>query len=177
LDCHSSIAFGVGYIIGTKSGFNVAPIQKSISGKAIWKISNPQQVSPNLWSFSNVKIKDEDGDVALVLSITHAIANDVQDYITHCLPDISRIIICHPESGVGSNAISDGEHAYNLVIQLVHWLRQNRNIQKNRLRCIFLTRHQMGLCSYLVNILRFLEQFGFMNMISITQLEMIINLP
>jgi hypothetical protein len=131
LDCHLSIAFGAGYFIGTKSGFTVAPIQKSFSGQAIWKVGDSQPTTPDLWIFSDNKI-NEAGDIVLAISITHDIADDVQDYVARCLPGVSRIIVCQPKSGVGGNAIPNGEHAYCLINQLVGWIKQNRSVRERQ---------------------------------------------
>ena len=132
LDCHLSIAFGAGYALGTKSGFEIAPVQKTFSGLSVWQINKMAQPLSNLWSFTDLKISNTGSDIGLAISITHDIATDVRDYIEHCLPEIGQLIACHPQAGVSSSAISDGDHAYNFAIQLVQWLRQNRNSKEKQ---------------------------------------------
>jgi hypothetical protein len=132
LDCHLSIAFAAGYFIGTKSGFEVAPVQKTLQGKKIWRINNITRSVSNLWVFSEKKTREENGDVALFISITHPIENDVHDYIKTSLSNITREITCSLQSGSNNNAISDGQHAFQLAVDLVQWLRQNRSPEEKQ---------------------------------------------
>lgn len=71
-------------------------------------------------------------DVGLVISVTHAIADDVREHVNHFRPSIHRIIACELLAGIGGKVIEDGEHAYGLVQQLVQWLKQNRDKEEKR---------------------------------------------
>lgn len=132
LDCHSSIAFGAGYLIGTKSGFEVAPVQKTVGGLSIWRTNRAHKSLPDLWSIGDYRMNELESDVGLVISITHQIADDVREYINCSLPGIRRIIVCQLSAGTGGQAIENGDYAYNLAQQLVQWLKQNRNTQEKQ---------------------------------------------
>lgn len=126
LDCHASIAFAAGYLIGTKSGYEVAPVQKTNSGQIIWRTNSMSKSSPNFWSIVDAEVGKQDGDIGLAISITHPIEDDVREYISCTLPNISRIIFCQPMTGTGNKTIEDGEHAASMVQQLIQWLQQHR---------------------------------------------------
>jgi hypothetical protein len=132
LDCHSSIAFGTGYLLGTKSGFEVAPVQKTTAGEAVWRTKSMLKPVPDLWSFEDYKLKRAGSDVGLVISITHAIGDDVREYVDFSLPSVGRIIVCELLAGAGGKIIEDGEHAYSLAQQLVQWLKQHRDMDEKR---------------------------------------------
>jgi hypothetical protein len=133
LDCHASVAFGAGYVVGQKSGFAIAPIQKTVSGQNIWKITSSPSSLSNMWSVGDCKIGDEGKDIGLSISITHSIAKYVQEYIKHSLPNICRIIDFHLLSGIGGKAIENGEQAYCLAQQVVQWLKENRTSQEKQM--------------------------------------------
>ena len=126
LDCHASIAFAAGYMIGTKSGFEVAPVQKTISGQSIWRTKGISKSLPDLWSITDHRVSERDDEIGIAISITHSIAADVAEYVNRSLPSISRIVAFQLLMGISSNAIEDGEHAYILVQQIIQWLNQNR---------------------------------------------------
>lgn len=132
LDCHSSIAFGAGYLLGTKSGFEVAPVQKTVAGEAVWRTTGVIKSLPDLWSFKEYQIKGVGNDIGLVLNVTHAISDDVLEYVNVSLPSIHRIFVCELVAGTGGKVIQDGEHAYGLVQQLMQWLKQNRGKAKQQ---------------------------------------------
>jgi hypothetical protein len=133
LDCHSSIAFGAGYLIGTKSGFEVAPIQKTVSGQSVWRTKSMSNSLPDMWSITDYKIREDASDIGVSIGITHSIADEVREYIYRSLPGINRIFECQLLAGVSGKAIEDGDHAYSLVQQLVQWLKKNRNNQEKQL--------------------------------------------
>ena len=133
LDCHSSIAFGAGYLIGAKSGFEVVPVQKTVSGQSVWRTKSVPKLLPDMWSITDYRISEQESDIGLAISITHFIADDVREYINRSLPYIHRIIECQLLAGASGKGIEDGDHAYNLVQQLVQWLKKNRNNQEKQL--------------------------------------------
>jgi len=132
LDCHSTIAFGAGYLIGTKSGFEVAPVQKTVSGQSIWRTKSTPKSIPDMWSITDYRISEQESDIGLAISITHSIPDDVRECINRSLPHIHRIIECQLLTGISGKGIEDGDHAYNLVQQLVQWLKKNRNNQEKQ---------------------------------------------
>lgn len=133
LDCHSSIAFGAGYLVGTKSGFEVAPVQKTVSGQSVWRTKSASKSLSEMWSFTDYKIREATSDIGISIGITHSIADEVREYIHRSLPGINRIFECQLLAGVGGKAIEDGDHAYNLAQQLVQWLKKNCNNQEKQL--------------------------------------------
>ena len=132
LDCHSSIAFGAGYLLGTKSGFEVAPVQKTVVGEAVWRTTAVLKPLPDFWSFKEYKTEGVGSDIGLVINVTHSINEDVREYVNVALPSIHRIIVCELFAGTGGKVVQDGEHAYILVQQLMRWLKQNRGSEKKQ---------------------------------------------
>jgi len=115
LDAHFSIAFACGHMLGTKSGADVAPVQRGSRGVMIWRRDDTvRQDRPHLKWASEV-LNPSGGDVALALSISHPIAEDVREFIrTNQIP-VGRLIHGTLDVGPGIDRIVDGNHAWQLA--------------------------------------------------------------
>lgn len=128
LDAHSSIAFTVGYCLDTKSGIKAIPIQKTNSGTLVWDtVSGLDDNYYPDWAFDSIpKGPDCEGDVALVISVTHDIIEDVKIYIDNYEPNVGRIICCSLPGGTSNSAILDGSHARKLTQSIARMLKTSR---------------------------------------------------
>jgi len=119
LDTHSSIAFAVGYVLDTKCGAHIIPMQRTTNGRVAWDV---QSGSPNErnegWEFSNVVVSEGD-EVAVAVSVTHDALQDVELFVAAYLPRVGRIIHACIAGGPSSSAMKDGSHAFSLAQQLV----------------------------------------------------------
>jgi hypothetical protein len=127
LEAHCSIAFAAGYLLDSKSGVNVVPVQK-FGGRSVWTIDNSvNEPSQELWSFWSRSVESDSNDVTLAISLTHNVLADVEIYMSKELKGVGRILHAEIASGVSSTAVRDGGHALQLVQQLVTHLRQGRS--------------------------------------------------
>ena len=54
LDTHTSVAMVVGFLLDTKAGVDISPMQKTIHGKAIWSPTSNQSGLPNPgWTYTD----------------------------------------------------------------------------------------------------------------------------
>lgn len=81
LDTHASIAFAAGYCLDSKSGADVVPVQRVRSGREVWK-PQPSTISINDsgWSCTDYDSPSECCDVAVAISVTHDVLDDVREF-------------------------------------------------------------------------------------------------
>lgn len=122
LDTHSSIAFLCGYILDSKSGINVAPIQKH-NGKIVWK-PNFNRTSENYpkWVTQEQIINEQANDLVITLDIRHNISQHVEYYIQTTNLSVHRFINCCLPNGPSANAIKDGTHAWYLADTIANYI-------------------------------------------------------
>ncbi|MCP3033453.1 SAVED domain-containing protein [Halobacillus sp. A1] len=116
LDTHSSVAFTTGFFLDPKSGVNVVPIQKGLSGREVWRSNS--KVSKEQYTFWEVEqeIIDENGnDIVIVIEMTHPAIDDVEEYISSNNLSAKSIIRFHFEDGPSFSSIQDGIHARYLA--------------------------------------------------------------
>lgn len=123
----SSIAFATGYCLPPKSGIDAAPVQPTTSGRKIWRPD--LQADPSSftsWQFTEERIHAEGGAVALAISATKPVQNDVRHYVTTALPEVGRVL-CYTLPPIPSDtAVHDGTHAKFLAQYLEAHLRAQR---------------------------------------------------
>lgn len=139
LDTHSAVAFTAGYCLDSKCGADVAPVQRTRSGRVAWRASTNIASQPAaLWSSEEHVCNSEGNEVALAIGITHDILPDVNEYVQKSLPGVRRIIICRPQTAAGSTAIRDGTHALHMAQQLSALVKRERTAdEKENLLHIF----------------------------------------
>ncbi|UJS16662.1 MAG: SAVED domain-containing protein [Candidatus Jettenia sp.] len=114
LDCHSSLAFLAGYELDQKSGANVYPIQKGIKTVA-WKPSGDRFLDGWKWKKEVIQLNSESSDIALAISVTHDIFDDVENYLTSHKVQVRSIVKLRPESNLGASSITGANHAVCLA--------------------------------------------------------------
>jgi hypothetical protein len=130
LDAHTSIAFAAGYCLDSKSGADVMPVQRTRSGKALWRPQSGAARDLPLWSYQEHSCTTGRTDVALAISVTHDVLNDVKLYVTRALSSVGRIIACTVLPQPTSTAVQDGTHALLLAQELSSLIRRKRSVEE-----------------------------------------------
>jgi hypothetical protein len=126
LETHTSIAFTTGYILGSKVGASINPVQKIQRGRELWSATEKHQSANQLcWQFSVESNPRGDG-IIVAVSVTHDVVRDVQEYINQhgIVPELVLNSRINPEPG--RTAMVDGAQAFTSAQQLTTWIRQNR---------------------------------------------------
>ncbi len=136
LDTHNSISFATGYEIPAKAGVNIFPMQTTKEGRVFWEPNHSSKISSDeLWNVNHKVINDDENanDVALAVSVSRVVLQDVELYAEENLPSLGKIIDCKVNPNPGQTAIKDADHGFQLVEQLVNIL-SNRNINERNAR-------------------------------------------
>jgi hypothetical protein len=124
LDTHASIAFASGYCLGSKSGADITILQRTRSGKEVWRThSATNNRNYAGWSVADVDCHSEGHEVAVSISVTHDVVGDVRDYVERALPEVHRIIACSVAPKPGPGSLVDGNHALMLAEDLASLLK------------------------------------------------------
>lgn len=116
LDCHLSIAFQAGYVLGPKSGLQIIPAQATRkSGFELWPMADGRKSS--LWKVNGESFKASE-EVVVGISVTNPIENHLLPYLESAnLHKLPRLML-EPVGGCGPQAISNGDHAWYLGDEL-----------------------------------------------------------
>lgn len=131
LETHLSIAFVAGYLLDSKSGIEIYPMQKT-RGKKDWAPEKDYTEDYSKIEDETIVLSDEPKDIALVLGITYNILDNVQNYIENSEIEVSKIINCNVEGNIGHDVIIDGTHAIELANSVSCVLNEKRTIEEKR---------------------------------------------
>jgi hypothetical protein len=84
-------------------------------GRIFWLTDKDDNKDYPDWYTSGEELREENLDVALVLSVTHDIYDDVKYYISKEEINVSRIINCQINGSQSSSSVVDGYHAKMLA--------------------------------------------------------------
>lgn len=116
LETHSSIAFMAGHILDTKSGISVFPVQKSYSGRELWRANTFHIINYPRLKVEHIPYMPGCFDTALIINFSHEICKDVEYYIKESSLPIGKIINCSLEGNGGMYfPIQSGTHAMELA--------------------------------------------------------------
>jgi hypothetical protein len=122
LDTHGAIAFAAGYYADSKGRSNIVPVQCGIERmREIWPPTGDLPADRG-WSIENKKIRDERMEVAVAISITHPVTEDVVDFVGRELTQIGEVISFDVKPNPGRTSIAGGGHAYKLAEELAQRL-------------------------------------------------------
>ncbi|MBI4525146.1 MAG: SAVED domain-containing protein [Deltaproteobacteria bacterium] len=125
LPTHGSIAFAAGYYLDSKSGVNMVPIQPTFRGRIIWRPAQSMTSGNSKWQSESIPVAADGNQLAVAVSITHRIADDVIHYLKRALPFVGRVL--HFKLPVtGYSSIQDGTHGFCLANQLISEIRAQR---------------------------------------------------
>jgi hypothetical protein len=124
LDAHASIAFAAGYCLESKSGADIVPVQRARTGMQVWR-PDPDAAgsTPADWSYFDNEIQTEGHDVAVALSVTHDVLEDVKDFVGRELPQVCRIMAFGVEPRPSPASVRDATHALALAQELARRLK------------------------------------------------------
>lgn len=116
LECHLTLAYLAGTQLPTKCGLSVAPVQKGPRGRQAWR---PDETTDSLPGWSQSRIDDANGsaDVVAVLSVTHAIGEDVLNYCQRVGLRPAAFLELIPGNGIGPSSILGPDHARKLAVE------------------------------------------------------------
>lgn len=118
LDAHITLAFATGSVLNIKSGRNVEIEQRTIN-RNVWSADDmPRDPSWPAWSFDLDTLKEDDGDMVVVVCLTHDAGPAVKAHIKASLPQTSLLLIARPTCGVGARSVVCGQHAFDLAESL-----------------------------------------------------------
>ena len=125
LDCHMSIAFYAGYLLDLKSGVRLSPVQKGSSGRSTWRINDEASVEGE-WDMIQEDTEYCVEDVAVCLSVSRNIMDDVRDYVEESGIKVKKIYNFTPMGGAGSRSLLGADNAWSLADKLSNRLRKLR---------------------------------------------------
>lgn len=118
MDTHSSIAFLAGFCLPSKSGIDIIPTQKTLGFKSVWHVRPAKAQSPlppNSWTIESTPMNPGQPEVALALSVTHDVREDVRLYVKNNLQSVGRILELTVVPSPSSTSVRDGTHALMLA--------------------------------------------------------------
>jgi hypothetical protein len=124
LDVHSSIALAAGWILNSKSGVAVSPVQRTRRGKEVWCPEESEKCTGEaLWNASVYESHEEGSDLAIVLDVTHATTNEVLKYVAANVPEIRKVVSLTACQGVGAASVKHADHALQMAREAVRLAR------------------------------------------------------
>ena len=125
LSAHSSIAFAAGYELEPKSGVQISLVQNTAGGRQVWDIpQEPTTPRESLWNLSEVDVNSGSDGLGIVLSVTHDARGEALRYVQEHVRELGLMLVFTIQPGVGSNAVTDGTHAWNLAEEVVRIIRE-----------------------------------------------------
>ncbi|MGP8190811.1 MAG: HNH endonuclease [Methanobacterium sp.] len=179
LETHLSIAFIAGYLLDSKSGIEIYPMQKT-RGKRDWSPIKDYSDDYADLKCNVTELSEESKNVALVLGITHNILKDVEEYIKNSEIEVSKIINCNVGDDISHDAIVDGTHAIELVNKISSIIGDGRDIREKRNKLHIFAACPVALIFYLGQLSRFfgkivLYEFDSKDFVYLPSFELPIN--
>lgn len=115
---HTSIAFLAGYLLDSKTGVEIYPMQTTSSGREFWSAKENPDGNYNKLKIYDEIISTETQDIALVLGISRDILTNVKEYIQKQQINVSKIISCTVEGCIGNDCVINGKHAKKLATNI-----------------------------------------------------------
>ena len=122
LDTHGAIAFAAGYYSDSKGRSAFIPMQCGIGRKRELWTPTDATLSDRGWRVENKQMNADGGEVAVAVSITHSVTEDVIDYAVRSLPQIGELMSFEVLPRPGRGSIANGGHAYQLAEELAQLL-------------------------------------------------------
>jgi len=110
---HNTVAFGAGYVLDSKAGVEVYPVQIG-GGRQVWQPLTTAPAEDQLWKTDVIEVGDGP-ELALTISVTHDIAGDVLEHARDHVPEVGRVITLGILPQPSSTAVRDGTHAFQLA--------------------------------------------------------------
>lgn len=130
ISAHYSIAYYLGLLLNSKSGKKAYINQRSVGGINSWK--SWAEESDNMYKLLDVETIEldmESNNIAICISATMLIHNDVKEYIEANGIRVKKIINFSFGDYSGNSSVANGEHAWKLAQQVKSVL-NSRNISE-----------------------------------------------
>lgn len=114
LDSHSSIAFLAGAMLGFKTTTHVELNQKGRGPTTVWRSDDGKSGQPATTEV--IQVGDGD-DIAVVVSLSRNVIDDVEAYVKACVQSVGRILHVVAANGPSQKSLAGGEHAADLADQ------------------------------------------------------------
>lgn len=123
LDCHLSVAFLAGSMLGFKTKTHVELNQKGRGPTTVWRSDDG-----NLGARANSEVIEvgTGDDVAVVVSFSRNAVDDVRRYVEGSQPTIGRLLHVSASNGTGQKSLAGGEHAAELADQIADEIKAMR---------------------------------------------------
>jgi hypothetical protein len=127
LDTHMTCAFIAGYFLDTKSGVDVAVLQKTMASRQLWRntTTSDDAAKARINIAETVTFDSSGDDEAIAISITQMTFDDVISYLKLHVPKVAQVVRLEIAAGAGNTRVEGGGHATMLAEQI-------RNIVKAR---------------------------------------------
>lgn len=109
LQAHTSVGFAAGHLLDSKSGVNAVPLQR-FRGIQLWEATEPNHRA-DVGVAEFLPCGTAGDELALAVSVTHDVENDVRSYCAATLPSVDEVLHIRIAPTPGSNALSGVEHA------------------------------------------------------------------
>lgn len=111
LDAHVTLAFAAGSILNVKSGRQLDLEQRTL-GRRIWAADDmpPDPSWPTVTAEEKEMVLGRQ-EVAVVVGLTHHIADEVERYVESNLPSVGKLLLFSLSGGVGATSVVCGRHA------------------------------------------------------------------
>ncbi|WKN44909.1 SAVED domain-containing protein [Tunicatimonas pelagia] len=135
IDSHLVLAFTLGYCLDPKYGADVSVVQKTRNGKILWQPNTDElEYDKPQWSWNEHVIESENlaTDIALAVSVTQDVFQDVEYYVSENLNSVRKIIEVSILPEPTNTSVKDGTHALNLAQRLISGVKKRRTISDRR---------------------------------------------
>lgn len=123
LDAHTTLAFAAGSVLDLKSG-RICELEQRALKREVWSADEDAPPGWASWDSEIIDISTDASEVAVAISVTHNVADDVSAFVARALPEVGRIISLRINGdSVGPKAVENGRHAFELAVQVVSTLR------------------------------------------------------
>jgi len=114
LDTHGGIAFAAGYFSESKGRTQLIPVQCGIGRtRELWAPTGGD--AGQGWDEDTKEIREGGAEIAVAISVTHDVMDDVLEYASKSLPEVGEIISFRVNPSPGRTSVTGGDHAYHLA--------------------------------------------------------------
>lgn len=131
LDCHASLAYAAGWGLA-KTDADVAPVQRLRSTRVVWRSTAEREPSSAPQWVERVVEVGAGPDLAVALSATWDVLDDVVLYVKASLPSVGRVLALTVADGASQASVHGADHAMSLAHQSVASIRRTRSAEERQ---------------------------------------------
>lgn len=132
LAAHGSVAYTVGWVLEAKSGLDLRTWQRGPGPGRFFLPADGEVPEGPLRTFEKEVLDPEAKDVAVAISITHPVGDDVRACLRSAAgPKVGRLIHATVAGGTGQKSVRSGAHALRLAQTLARRI-QSRNLAERQ---------------------------------------------